>query len=478
MRKNESTGIGRANLPPVASAEGQTDLANARRLVATHGNLIRYVSHWKSWICWDGKRWQRDAEGQVIVLAISIADANWNDAKGGGDAALRFAAKSASVSGIRAMVHLAQALVPITPDELDRDNWLFNCTNGTIDLRTGELCQHRPDNWITALCPTKYDRDAETHDWDRALEVIHGSDQTMIKFAQRFYGYGLTGSQREQCLMLAYGPRGNNGKSTELRCILETVGSDYAMQASPDLLMLDAKGKNQPSGIPDLAGKRLVFAIETEQNRAIAEALVKTLTGEDRIRSRRLYENLWEFSPQHKIILATNYLPRIKGRDNAIWRRFLVLPFDQRFWNASKGESGRADLKADAELRHKLLANREGILAWLTAGTREWLAHGLNPPKNVLSATSKYRTAQDAIGQFVKAYCVTGNGLKVRFADLFNQFERWAVETEGFKPSKKVLSSWLKENSFEEKHSGGCWYLGLGLMAEAGDGTMERSGLF
>jgi phage/plasmid-associated DNA primase len=96
----------------------------------------------------------------------------------------------------------------------------------------------------------------------------------------------------------------------------------------------------------------------------------------------------------------------------------------------------------------------------------------------VVSATSNYRKAQDAIGRFVNAYCVQGNGLKVRFAHLYAQFERWAVETEGLKPSKKMLSSWLKENGFEEKHSGGCWYLGLGLMAEAGDGTVERSDLF
>src|SRR5205823_5889427 len=81
-----------------------------------------------------------------------------------------------------------------------------------------------------------------------------------------------------------------------------------------------------------LFGMRLVVASESEQGARLKESLVKSLTGGERIRARRMREDFWEFDPTHKIILQTNYKPRVRGTDEGIWRRLRLVPFVARFW--------------------------------------------------------------------------------------------------------------------------------------------------
>ena len=57
------------------------------------------------------------------------------------------------------------------------------------------------------------------------------------------------------------------------------------------------------------------------------EGLVKQLTGGDRITTRLLYQNEFEYRPQFKIIVVCNHKPIIEGTDNAIWRRIHLVPF-------------------------------------------------------------------------------------------------------------------------------------------------------
>src|SRR5262249_21283627 len=155
--------------------------------------------------------------------------------------------------------------------------------------------------------------------WERCLGDIFRGDAGLIAFLQRLLGYCLTGDVREQRLPILYGP-GANGKSTFVGTVLETIGGDYAIQAVPDLL-LSPRGERHLTELADLHGKRLVVCTETDEGRPLNESRVKTLTGGDRIRARRMREDPWEFSPCHKVFLQTNHLPRVRGNDHAIWRR-------------------------------------------------------------------------------------------------------------------------------------------------------------
>ena len=197
------------------------------------------------------------------------------------------------------------------PEDLDRDPWLLNASNGTIDLRTGTLQPHRREDLLTRCIPVAYDPDAACPTWDSFLARIMAGNANLISFLQRAVGYALTGVIREHVLLILWGS-GRNGKSTFLNT-LRTLLGPYAMKAPSELLMVSNNDRH-PTERADLLGKRFVAAIETEQGRRLAEVFVKEATGGDPIRARRMREDFWEFQPTHKVFLATNHKPVITGR--------------------------------------------------------------------------------------------------------------------------------------------------------------------
>ena len=195
-----------------------------------------------------------------------------------------FARYSNSKNGVVNMVALARSEpdVPITVDELDRNPWLLNVANGTLDLRTGKLLPHDRRTFLTKLAPVTFNPAATCDLWIKFLDRIFADDGELIGYLQRLVGYSLTGDVSEHILPFFYGD-GANGKSTFVEVCLRMLGPDYSMKAPPDLL-LAKRGESHPTERADLHGKRLVACIETEEGRRLAESLVKELTGGDRIR--------------------------------------------------------------------------------------------------------------------------------------------------------------------------------------------------
>lgn len=117
--------------------------------------------------------------------------------------------------------------IPIQPEQLDKATFLFNCQNGTIDLRTGKLRPHDQADLITKLSPTAYSPDATCPAFVKFLDSIFKGNVRIIQFVLRLLGYCLTGSVRERIFPIFHGD-GSNGKSTLLTAFMATVGSDYA----------------------------------------------------------------------------------------------------------------------------------------------------------------------------------------------------------------------------------------------------------
>jgi putative DNA primase/helicase len=386
-------------------------------------------------------------------------------------AVLQHCLKSESTPRLNAMVHSAQSEpgIPILPDEMDRDHMLLNCPNGTLDLRTFQLREPRREDLITKLCRTEYDPEATCPVWENFLAEIlpatgdaaeQPGDLEMIRFVQRLLGYGITGDVSEQILPVFWG-KGANGKSTLLNALLELLGEDYAIKAPTDLLL--AKGEVHPTERADLFGRRLVVCVETEENRRLAEVLVKELTGGDRIRARRMREDFWEFSPTHKVILCTNHKPQVRGTDHALWRRLLLVPFTVTIHRE----------RQDKRLPDKLRAEYPGILAWLVRGCREWQEHGLAVPGAVRVATQNYRDEQDLLGGFLAECCLIHHDHRCRAGELYRRFLGWCEtnnEAKGSEvPSQRKVGEALTERGFERYTNNGTWYRGLALRQDDGD---------
>src|SRR5262249_87054 len=148
------------------------------------------------------------------------------------------------------------------------DPFLLNVLNGTIDLRTGKLREHRREDHLTKLAPVKYDPDATCPLWLKFLHRIMDGNTDLIEYLQRVVGYCLTGDVSEQAMWFHHGS-GQNGKSTFLLTILAMLG-DYAIQAVSELLMVK-HNEAHPTERADLFRTRLAATIETEQGKRMAE---------------------------------------------------------------------------------------------------------------------------------------------------------------------------------------------------------------
>src|SRR5829696_1180711 len=266
---------GHGSSPP-SQGYNLTDLGNAERFVRDHGEDVRYCYPWRKWLVWTGTRWERDDTGKVHKLAKETVRAIYREAADAEDedrrkALAKHATQSEAEPKIRAMLELAKSETPISPDTLDADPWLFNATNGTIDLRTGALREHRREDLITKLALVEYAPSATAPTWEAFLErVLPGED--LRTFVQRAAGYSATGDISEQCMFINHGT-GANGKSTFQETISAALG-DYAMRTPTEMLLAKRPG-SVPNDVARLKGARFVTASETEQGRRLDESLIK-----------------------------------------------------------------------------------------------------------------------------------------------------------------------------------------------------------
>ncbi|MEM2567414.1 MAG: phage/plasmid primase, P4 family [Candidatus Bathyarchaeia archaeon] len=421
-----------------------TDLGNAERLVRLYGDRIKFVPQW-GWLVWDGRRWVRD-KGNVMVtkFAEETVKTIYQEAAEATDPNERvklakWAIASENRQRIYAMIELAAPMLRDEAENFDRDPYLLNCLNGVLDLRTGELKPHDPELRLTKLCPVNYDPDADAPTWLKFLSDIFCGDQDLVAYVQRALGYSLTGDVCEDVMFICWGS-GSNGKTTLFKVVSEILG-DYAKSIAPDaLLRKSQQSDSHPTTIADLCGVRLAIAQETDEGRHLAAARVKGLTGRDKIKARFMRQDYFEFNPTHKIWLATNYKLVITDTTYAMWRRIQLIPFRAFF----------DETRRDKHMTEKLLAEREGILAWLVQGCLEWQKQGLNPPKVVREATEEYRSEMDKIQAYLEACCIYDPNAVTPFAELYDSYVSWCKENDEEPLGKRAFGNRLSEKGFEK----------------------------
>jgi len=437
-----------------------TDFGNAQRLVALHGNDLRYCYSRNCWFVWDGKHWAVDESGAVIRKAKDTIRRLYADASELTDSAARktvaqWAMRSESDQRLRSMVSLTQSesSIPIQLGEFNQDPWLLNVANGTVDLRTGVCEPHKREDLINKIAPANYQLEAVCPLWDSFLNRILDSDRELIAFVQRAVGYALTGSVREQVFFLLYGT-GANGKSTFLETLRALLG-DYAQHTNFATFL--AQSSDRPrNDIARLSGARFVTAQEIENGRRFSESTLKQLTGEDTVTARFLYTENFEFKPSFKLFLAANHKPIIRGTDLAIWRRVCLIPFTVTI----------PEKEQDKELAAKLRGELPGILNWVLDGCRQWQAIGLKPPKAVTDATAVYRSEMDILGQFLAERCIHSKMFQATAKELYQAYLIWCEEAGDKAISKRAFGLALAERGLikSKSHSRIIWK-GIGLLA-------------
>jgi putative DNA primase/helicase len=437
--------------PAQAASFVLTDAGNGERLFHRHGDKLRFVALWKKPICYTGSYWAVDETSAVDRLALEtiralkaegarLAQSEDDEQHLLGLKYQKHAHACEATKKKRDMVGEASKVkgAMIMPDRLDADPWLLNVKNGTIDLRTAELRPHNRLDYITKICPVEYDEFAKCPTFEAFLKAVFANKPRLISFVRRAIGYTLTGIATERAMFFHYGI-GANGKSTLLGVVRELMG-DYSTQTAADTLMAK-RNEGIPNDIARLKGARYVSAVETDEGRYLAEGLIKRMTGgEDVLTGRFLHAEFFDFKPEFKLHLATNYKPMIRGTDPAIWDRVKLIPYDVRFFDDREEalkQCGDPTRVKDKDLPAKLRDELPGILAWAVAGCIEWQAEGLGATPEVVKATKAYREEMDRLGDWIDERCEVGSECSAFSSELFGNYQKWA-ETNGEKPMNQT----------------------------------------
>ncbi|BAZ94294.1 ATPase [Thiohalobacter thiocyanaticus] len=439
--------------PPASEqAPAYTDAGNAQRLVAAHGEDLRYVPE-LGWMAWDGTQWARD-ELLARRKAIETARAIYNEAAAlestdDQKAAAAWAKQSQQAGRVQAALWLAQPDLAAPVDAFDRDPWIFPAINGVIDLRTGDLHPHRREYMNTRATAVYFDATALCPTWETFLARVL-PDAEVRTLVQRLAGYSLTGATSEQVLAFLYGT-GRNGKSVFLETLAALAG-DYHTPTRIETLSA-GRGAGIPNDVAALAGARLVTVSETPEGARLNESLVKDLTGGDTITARFLRREYFQFQPQFKLWIRGNHKPQIRGTDDGIWRRLLLIPFTVQI----------PERDVDPKLPERLRDELPGILAWAVRGCLDWQTNGLQPPEAVKAAVSTYRTEMDMLGEFIESCCVTDPAEEAPAAALYGRYREWATSN-GHQPvSSMRFGLALGERGFSKIKSGTVRWRGIAL---------------
>jgi putative DNA primase/helicase len=442
-----------------------TETGNAERLVARFRNLIRYCPPRKKWLTWNGCKWEWDERGVVKQMAKRTVRAIYAEAEHAAEKKVRDAIVShakASEKGAarKQMIDLAQSEegMPVLPDELDANPWLFNVLNGTIDLKTGELRPHSRRDLITKLAPVKYEPGARHPLWDKYVTDATGGDTELAAYLQRSVGYALQGNVTEKAFWFLYGPP-DGMKSTFIDAVSSTMG-EYAEAADFTTWIVQTNTGGNRGDLVSLLGARLVCSVEVRKGVKFDEAVLKKVTGGDELKAAAKFEKEIRFRPSFALWLAANDAPVIRDDDDGAWSRVRRVPFDHPLPKDQQDPTMRERLRAPDV--------QTAILAWAVNGCLQWQRSGIGTCAAVERSSAAYRGEMDRIVGFFDESCRFEDDARVERKLFREAYEAWCKEN-GIKAplSPRDIALRLRERGVSDgKSDGRRVWKGVRLLAD------------
>lgn len=395
---------------------------------------LRFDASAKRWHKYDGARWKPDNtelafhEARMMTRGLAMTKAN-----------RRSTGKYQFANHVERYARTDRRMV-VEADHWDRDPFLLGTPEGTVDLRTGELRDADPNDFITKVTAVTPSASADAPQWKNFIHEATGGDDKLASFMQRLTGYAMTGDTSEHLLAFIYGP-GGNGKGVFLNTVSRIL-SDYATEAAMDMFTA-SKFRGHPTDRAMLRGARLVTSTETTEGREWDETLVKQMTGGDRITARFMRQDNFTFTPQFQLLISGNHQPKLRNVDDAMRRRLVMIPFNNR------------PPRKDTKLPEKLRAEWPGILRWMIDGCLAWQRDGLDIPDVVKVATSEYFEGEDIFGQWIEEWIMHDPAAvgpkRARLDDLFANWAAYALAAKEQPRETRWFTSEMVKRGFDRK---------------------------
>lgn len=396
----------------------------------------RYNTTAKEWFCFDGKIWVKD-EGamstsrmaKVFVDALYYYAASLEDDKR--DPFFKAIAPYGRFHNRETLIKDARDRFNFTQTALDRDLNLYNCQNGTLNLKTGKFSWHNPGDMLSKISNVWYNPNARSPLFEKFISDIMMGDAEKTKYLQKVLGATLTADTSMETCWILYGPSTRNGKSTLVETIAYMHGNTagYATSMMPQTLATKQnKDSSRANGdIARLNGCRFLNASEPPKRMIFDTALLKNMLGRDTITARQIFERDFEFIPHFHLFINTNYLPLIQDDTLFSSGRVNVITFDRHFTPAEQDKTLKERLQSKE--------NISGIFNWCMDGLRMFREEGAEPPATVTKATEAYRRTSDKFGNFMEE-CLEKTGRNTTAGAVYKCYQAWC-EDNGFGTENK-----------------------------------------
>jgi putative DNA primase/helicase len=358
----------------------------------------------------------RDVVAQCLIEAAALTkiDPEAPDAK----KQRTHATYSSTLQRIQAMIELAKSEpgMSVRLIDFDASPWVLGVQNGVLGLPKGLLQPVLPSTMVSKRANVAFDPEAVCPLFDQFLSTVQ-PDPAVRRLLRQLVGIWLCGESSLQKLIFFYG-LGANGKTTFIELMAWLLG-DYSKRIPTEMLMHHQRNPQGPSpDIVGLKGRRLIYCNEVEEGRRLAEARVKDLTGGDTLNGRTPYakEDI-TFQPTHKLVMVGNHMPEVRDMSHGMWRRMLLIQFDQVI----------PESQQDRGLLNKLKSEASGVLNWALVGLHDYRANGLTIPAAIKAANDAYRTDQDIIGEWITDHCNVVAGALTAKGDLYRAYKDWAL---------------------------------------------------
>ena len=413
-----------------------TELGAGQLFADFYKDVLRYVPERKSWFYYNGVVWEQDLGNtktmemckdlarHLGIYCLSIEDDKRREEYA------KFCYRWQTRKMRETVIRDAQSVHTISMEEFDTDPYIFNCKNGTLHLKTMEFTPHRPEDKLTKHSDVEYNPDASCERFERFMAEITNGDQKKAKFLQKVLGYGLSGDTRFECMFIFYGATTRNGKGTLCESVLKVIGHYGCTSQAETIGIKPNKSSQMPSeDVARLAGVRFVNISEPDRSLRLDAALVKTMTGNDTMNARFLHENSFDFKPQFKLYINTNYRPAISDLTLFSSDRVIIVTFDRHF--------GEKEQDKNLKELFAMPNSQSAILNWLLDGYRLIQSEGLVIPESVKVAIEEYRKDSDKVARFTEDCLEKIDGAEVRTSAVYKAYTQWC-EDNGCRPENSA----------------------------------------
>ncbi|HHV02301.1 MAG TPA: nucleoside triphosphatase [Bacteroidales bacterium] len=420
------------------------DIGFGRLFADVYKDICRFVPERKKWYVFSGKCWQADVGSlKAMELCKSLADDLLQYALTINEEHLRtnFLKECGKWQQRRfreTYLKEAQSIYPLPFNTFDQDRYLLNCQNGTLDLRTMQFHEHKASDFLSKIAGASYLPEVRSERFEQYIDEIMSGDLDKAKFLQKSLGYAVTGDTRHECLFFLYGETSRNGKGTLMESVLKVLG-DYGRAVRPETIAQKRFTNSQaPSeDIARLVGIRLANISEPGRGLLLNAAQVKTMTGNDTLNARFLHENSFDFEPQFKLYINTNYLPIVNDMTLFSSGRVIIIPFNRHFDETEQDRSLKERFaKPDVQ---------SAILNWLIRGYQLLCEEGLKPPKAVQESTAEYARESNKVIQFIEESLIEDSASEIKTSLVYEAYRTWCVKNGHFPENNRNFNHELRK---------------------------------